>query len=400
MAFQVAIRIAAGIRTGTAVRSVRRAVGALLVLLGFLVMYGIAWDSTWHGSVGRDKGFLSPPHALMYASAAIAGVLCAGATLFETVQYYRRSGVHDANAVRFLFLFHAPIGLLLSGFGILAMVLAGPLDNYWHSLYGIFVNAWQPLHMMGLIGGGIWGIGTIYLWGALLVQARRAGEPAHVETWGFLAAATVLMRLMMTLSYPALHVFQTMIVGGFRFMTYPVVFTLTTVWLLWAVQAVLERRRSAFALVFALLAFHLLIQVTVPWIVRVQAAVEGRTFFNPTLVPAFNLDRLAPDLGLLVGALVITAMWSARGSRAASASRRWTAMAGAIAGSLCWIAGTITTIFAARGMTRLTLPAGLYMMPAATPADALAALPLALTVGALSALLGKGMSEVLRRNSR
>lgn len=394
-----AIGVVTRVRADTAVRTLRQSIGALLVLFGLLVMYGIAWDSTWHGSVGRDKGFLSPPHLLMYASAASAGLLCIGGVLVETLLYYRRAGVNDSNTVGFLRLFHAPIGLLLSGYGILAMVLAGPLDNYWHSLYGIFINAWHPLHMMGLIGGGIWGLGLLYLWGALLVHARRTGEPGRVEILGFLATATVLMRVMMTISYPGLHVYQTTVVGGVRFMTFPVIFAFATIWLLWIVQTILRHRWSAFLPVIALLAFHLVIQLTVPWIVHTQAAAEGRAFFNSTLIPSFNPDRLAPDLNLLLGALIVSTVLSVRANMRAP-SRRLTLAAGAAVAALCWIGCTITAILAAQGLARVIFPAGLSMMPAATLQDGLVALPLTLAAGALSALLGQGIGEILRRNPR
>lgn len=379
------------------VMSIRIAVGWVLVAMGLLVMYGIAWDSTWHGSVGRDKGFLSPPHALMYSSAAAAGLLCIATILAETWRYRTGGGVDDTNSVPIVRVFHAPVGVPVAGFGILAMVLAGPLDNYWHTLYGIFINAWQPFHMMGILGGGIWGLGNLYLWGALVLHAPRPTR-APVVWAGFLTAAMVMLRLMMTMSYPALHVFQTTQVGAMRIMTYPVILTLTTVWLLCAVRAVLRGRWMASAAVLALLAFHFVIQLTVPWLVRAQALAEGRTFFNPTLIPAFSLDRLAPDVGVLLGAAVLDVLWNQFGR--GLSSRRIAAQVGAASGLAFWLVGAITTLLAAQGMARLTLPPALHLRPAATWLDALAALPLTAAAGAASAVLGRAVGEVLRRNPR
>ena len=70
----------------------------------------------------------------------------------------------------------------------------------------------------------------------------------------------------------------------------------------------------------ALLGFHFIIQAAVPWIVRVQAATEGRTFFNATLVPSFDPLRLAPDLGLVLAALALD-LWL--GSRSRFALALW-----------------------------------------------------------------------------
>ncbi|HET6782086.1 MAG TPA: hypothetical protein VFH67_08310, partial [bacterium] len=73
---------------------------------------------------------------------------------------------------------------------------------------------------------------------------------------------------------------------------------------------------------------------------------------------------------------------------------------GAAVAALCWIGSTITAILTAQGLARVIFPAGLSMMPAATLHDGLVALPLTLAAGALSALLGQGIGEILRRNPR
>lgn len=380
------------------VQAARRIVAALLVAASALVMYSLAWDSTWHGSVGRDQGFLSPPHALMYGSAAAGGLVCLGAVLMETARYHRPSGVHDGNSVRVLWFFHGPIGLLLGGFGLLVLVAAGPLDNYWHSLYGIFMDAWKPFHLMGELGGGIWVLGNLYLWASLLRQARSEGTRRPVEWWGFLAASTVLMRLMTTLTYPGLHANQTMGLAPLRFMTYPVVLTLATVWVLIAVRTALARRWAASASVALLLGFHLVIQLTVPLIVRAQAAAEGRAFLHPTLIPTFSPDRMAPDLGLLACALLLDILWNRRGEGPLS-KRDAVLVAGAAAPGF-WLVGVLITAAAQRILARVVLPAGVPMSPPATWQDGLIALPITLAAACLSALIGRALGDVLRRNPR
>lgn len=381
----------------TAVHATRRAVAALLVAAGALVMYGIAWDATWHSSVGRDQGFLSPPHALMYGSAAAGGLVCIAAVLIETARYHRRSGVDDGNSVRLFRLFHAPIGLLVAGFGILVIVVAGPLDNYWHSMYGIFIDAWNPFHLMGEFGGAIWGLGNLYLWAALLLRARRRQARDAIEWWGFLAAAAVMMRLMMLLASPALHVVQTLPLGSLRIMTYPVVLSLSTIWLLTAVGA-MGRRWTGPIVVALLLGFHLIVQLTVPGIVRAQAAAEGRTFFHPTLIPTFSLDRLAPDVGLLIGTVLLAVLSRRSGAPARSSGAAVSAALMASGGF--WLIGLVTTVLAQQVLTRLVLPPALPMTPLATWRDGLAALPLTVAAAGMSGWMGRGIGRVLARNPR
>src|SRR5713101_2694911 len=73
-------------------------------------------------------------------SVAIEGLLCLGMVLAETIRYRRRMpGVNDQTTSKVLRIFHAPLGFIVTGFGMFMILLAAPLDNYWHVLYGIDV---------------------------------------------------------------------------------------------------------------------------------------------------------------------------------------------------------------------------------------------------------------------
>src|SRR5438046_2872657 len=152
-----------------------RGVGGLLLLwLGLQGAVGLAWDIQWHNSVGRDS-FFTAPHLLMYSSVALAGLLCVGVVLLDTHRYRRGAGGDTGNSICVFGIFHAPLGFVLAGFGLLAIVLAAPLDNYWHDLYGLDVTIWAPFHVMGLIGLVIAKLGVVYTWSALQTRARRVG---------------------------------------------------------------------------------------------------------------------------------------------------------------------------------------------------------------------------------
>jgi hypothetical protein len=85
-----------------------------------------------------------------------AGLLALIAVLTATLCYIRGTpGVDYASTVHIFKVFHAPLGFIIVGFGPLQAMVAVPLDNYWHTLYGIDIALWAPFHMMGVMGGVI-----------------------------------------------------------------------------------------------------------------------------------------------------------------------------------------------------------------------------------------------------
>ncbi len=120
-----------------------RCVGAwILLYLSLQAELGLAWDRNWHDLVGRDQ-FFTPPHIMLYSGVGGAGLVALVVVLVDTLRYYhKKPGVDDNSTVKTLGFFHAPLGYILLGFGALTDLLAAPLDNYWHLLYGIDVTLW------------------------------------------------------------------------------------------------------------------------------------------------------------------------------------------------------------------------------------------------------------------
>jgi len=158
-------------------RRLRRTSAWLLLFFLLQGELGAIWDREWHAFVGRDQ-FWTPPHILIYSCVAGAGFVALAVVLLDTALYRRGTpGVNDISTVRILWLFHAPLGFTIAGFGALTALAAAPLDNYWHELYGIDIALWAPFHMMGVTGGVIGIIGIIYTFAseaALDRQARRS----------------------------------------------------------------------------------------------------------------------------------------------------------------------------------------------------------------------------------
>jgi len=114
-------------------------------------------------------GLYFPPHILLYAGVAIAGVAALLSILYESIFRNREDG-----SVSFLRLFRGARGMFVAGFGIAFILLAAALDDYWHRLYGLDATIWAPFHLMELFGSLVASIGVIYVLAGLANAARQA----------------------------------------------------------------------------------------------------------------------------------------------------------------------------------------------------------------------------------
>jgi hypothetical protein len=114
-----------------------RAISAWALGVGFL---GFIWDVAWHADLGRDRELFTVPHTLILM--ALTGIGLAGAVsiLYATLQ---RADVRwRIGRLRL------PVGAtVLIGLSAAAIV-AFPLDDWWHSTYGIDVTMWSPTHLL------------------------------------------------------------------------------------------------------------------------------------------------------------------------------------------------------------------------------------------------------------
>lgn len=122
--------------------ALKRAVLWALLASRVIAGWGVQWDIQWHVLIGRDS-FWIPPHIMTYAGVSAAVVLSFGMLFFET---WRGTG-----AVRILGL-SGSRGFHLATWGIAVTILAAPIDDLWHRLFGIDVTLWSPPHLMGILG--------------------------------------------------------------------------------------------------------------------------------------------------------------------------------------------------------------------------------------------------------
>ena len=152
--------------------AVRRAALWGLLLSKLIAGWGVQWDIQWHVLIGRDS-FWIPPHVMTYAGVTLAVFLSAGVLVWETLSS-PSPRVGDAR-IRILGLW-ATRGFHLAAWGIGLTVLAAPIDDLWHRLFGLDVTLWSPPHLLGILGSAINTIACLLI--AREVYPQRPGPRA------------------------------------------------------------------------------------------------------------------------------------------------------------------------------------------------------------------------------
>src|SRR5215831_19641620 len=121
-----------------------------VLLAGNLIAgWGVQWDIQWHVQVGRDS-FWIPPHVMTYGGVAIVVLVSFGVLARDTLRHLL-AGRAPRGTMRVAGLTGTP-GFCLAACGIALTVLAAPIDDLWHRLFGIDVTLWSPPHLLGLLG--------------------------------------------------------------------------------------------------------------------------------------------------------------------------------------------------------------------------------------------------------
>ena len=174
---------------------------------------GVGWDIRWHIVIGRDSFWIAP-HVMTYAGVAAAAMLSFGVLLYETWSAPGTMRAREASAVPLLRVagLVGTRGYHLAWWGIALTILAAPVDDLWHRLFGIDVTLWSPPHLLGLAGAQLNSLGCLLI--AREVWPQRSW--ARQITVGF--AALLLLAGFQTGVDPSLR--TAFIHGGVRFFTY------------------------------------------------------------------------------------------------------------------------------------------------------------------------------------
>ena len=111
----------------------------------FVAAWGFAWDIQWHMTIGRDS-FWIPPHLMIYGSVVVGLALGWGVLAYE---WWR--GIPTTRGFR------------LAALGLVLVVLAAPIDDLWHRLFGLDVTLWSPPHLLALLGSAISTLGCLLI---------------------------------------------------------------------------------------------------------------------------------------------------------------------------------------------------------------------------------------------
>ncbi len=313
----------------------RLAVGWVLLAIWGVSVWALDWDADWHTRVGRD-GFWTPPHLVFYTTIAICGILCAGVVIVETLLFHRRTaGYNEQTTTPLLFVFHGPVGFMLSGFGMAVMLASAPLDDYWHRIYGVDVKVWAPFHVMLLIGIIMASLGLVYLFASEMVR-RNSWRPVPtasknlvsqvwLEVRDLFRSATLGLTLAMVffvtrylfLMGPDTVTRGTLQLGDLQLPAYSLVIAVLPIPLI-ALAGASGRFGIATLAGLFLLIYRLLSAPLIQWGVDYLVVEQGRTLRNNT--NEVSWIWIYPIFLFLVGLLVdlaflVTRRWRNSGAR-------------------------------------------------------------------------------------
>ena len=288
--------------------------GALLVGLALgLFLIGTYWDIQWHASVGRDR-VLTPPHLMMLAGISLLGLTSLAWIVLETWQSHRDPTRLEGRSSRLFGAFRSSVGFALAGFGALFSGIAFPLDDYWHSLYGIDVTLWAPFHVMIIVGMVLGGLGLTY---TLIAERNRASGTARlIFGLSFAASLGLTLGVLLLLLPPAIDSEGIINLFGRSMVLYPMLIALVVPVGVYSIAIVSGTPGAASAMALVLLAIRQLGEGFVPWATSALVNAQGLEYRPGG--PDFVVATSALPVAILAAAVVVdVALWLVRDWRIA-----------------------------------------------------------------------------------
>jgi hypothetical protein len=181
---------------------------ALWILLAAKAVAGIGvgWDIRWHIAIGRDSFWIAP-HVMTYSGVAVAAIVSFGVLALGTWRGRAGDGLRIAGLT-------GTRGWHLAWWGIALTILAAPIDDLWHRLFGIDVTLWSPPHLLGLAGAQINSIACLLIAHECWTRGKRA-RTAALLTGGLLLFAGFQTGIDPGVRTAFMH-------GGVRFFTWAI----------------------------------------------------------------------------------------------------------------------------------------------------------------------------------
>jgi hypothetical protein len=134
----------------------------------FCALFGMYWDISLHIDDGRDAGPLANP-AHYFILVGLFGIFAAGALAIALPEKGERPG---PAAIKITNDWYAPVGGVLIAICGAYSLIAFPLDDMWHRIFGQDVTLWGPTHLMLIGGAGM----TLIAQAILLREGMRARQ--------------------------------------------------------------------------------------------------------------------------------------------------------------------------------------------------------------------------------
>jgi len=384
-------------------RRIRQVSAWIILCLLLFAELGLAWDRRWHDILGRDQ-FWIPPHIMMYTGIAGTGLTALFIVLLDTRRYYqKKAGVDDSSTISILRFFHAPLGFILLGFGMLTDLIAAPFDNYWHELYGIDVTLWTPFHLMGALGGAIAGIGIVYVFASEAALERQVEYPSprllglSGPEWGII----VLIAAFQELVLPALTAFIPVTLGPVQLLSYPLILAFVASSCLISVYLCI-RKPGVTLLTFVILwPLSAVTETYVPLALHFMAERLKLTYRFGRL-PVFNATLALLPLLFLVCALILEAVayWQRRHGESEHDDLRGVWLLGAIMALPAVVIPPVLVYAISSLAPFILLPPDVVHVLEPRWLDMLVSLPLAMLTGVIGAYLGFVLGDVWHWNKQ
>jgi hypothetical protein len=172
---------------------VRRAALWAMVVAKLVGGWGVQWDIQWHVRIGRDSFWIAP-HVMTYAGVAGVVLLSFGVLAWDT--WRRRAARLAPDEMTIMGLTGTP-GFHLAAWGIALTVLAAPIDDLWHRMFGIDVTLWSPPHLLGMLGSLINSVACLLIAREVYPQGGGARAAALIVN------AAMLLGGFATIAQPA-----------------------------------------------------------------------------------------------------------------------------------------------------------------------------------------------------
>jgi hypothetical protein len=143
--------------------------GSLLI-----AVFGMYWDISIHIDKGRDPGPLANP-AHYFILVGLFGVFFCGIISLALVK-----GKPSDQSIKLTRDWYMPLGAMMILICGTVSLLAFPLDDVWHRIFGQDVTLWGPTHLL-LFGGASFSI--LGIWVLQIEAARTRGADLPRDTW-------------------------------------------------------------------------------------------------------------------------------------------------------------------------------------------------------------------------